>query len=311
MISVVITYIDETSFLKEALESALQQDPPPFEIIVVCNDRFHSIDPVHLSVTIPEIQWIHEPIPGSAFARNKGLHRASGEWIQFLDVDDILLPGKIANQLNRKAGAIVSPHIYRHLDGTQEFSRWLPEDFWTGLLDSGLGSTSSMLWNRQALLQIGGWSPDYRSHQEYELLFRIAKAGYEINTVDRKETIVRERESGSITHQTKGIRPAEGIRLRESIWKYLVENSLNTPQRKKAFQQYIFRQLRGLYRNDPELAKKFYHQYFSGEKFIPAQKSIPFYVLLIKTLGFGRTETFIQFYRQLRDRYFSFLPKNN
>ncbi len=280
------------------------------EIIVVCNDRFHTIDPLHLTDTIPNILWVHEPIPGSAFARNKGLQKASGEWIQFLDVDDILLPHKIANQLGFTGGAIVSPHIYKHLDGTQETSKWIPEDFWTGLLGSGLGSTSSMLWNRQALSQISGWSSDYQSHQEYELLFRLAVAGYEILPVDKKETIVRERKSGSITQQTKDFRSAEGIRLRETIWNYLVENSLDTPERKQAFLQYLFRQLRGLYRTHTGSAKEKYHQYFSRDKFIPGKNGISIYPLLYKTLGFNRTESIFHFYRKLRDRFLPILPKN-
>lgn len=311
MVSIVITYIDETGFLKEALESALQQVPAPFEIIVVCNDRFHAIDPLHLSATIPKILWIHEPIPGSAFARNTGLNHAAGDWIQFLDVDDLLLAHKVETQMSKTGGAIVSPHIYESLDGSRQISKWMPEDFWTGLLDSGLGSTSSMLWKRQALLEVGGWSSAYQSHQEYELLFRLAAAGHEIIPLDRKETIVRERKSGSITQQTKDFRAAEGIRLRETIWYYLVENSLDTPERKEAFLQYIFRQLRGLYRSDLALAKKKYHQYFSGERFTPHINGILLYPFLFKALGFTRTESIFQFYRQLRDSYIPFLPKNN
>ena len=310
MVSIVITYIDETGFLKEALESALHQFSRPLEIIVVCNGRFPTDgDPV--TIIDPVISWIHEPIPGSSYARNKGLHHASGKWIQFLDVDDLLLPDKIKNQMNQDSGAVVSPHTYRYLDGTQETSKWISHDFWTGLLNSGLGSTSSMLWNREALIAVGGWSSGYHSHQEYDLLFRLARAGYEIAFVDKKETIVRERKSGSITQQTKDIRAEEGIRLRKSIWNYLIANSLNTPERKKAFLHYIFRQLRGLYRTDPENAKKIYREYFSNERFVPAQIGIPFYPVLIKTFGFNRTEHIFKLYRDVRDKYLTFLPKNN
>ena len=168
MVSIIIPYIDELNFLEEALQSAAAQELDHVEIIIVCNDRVFNGHDSHLPGLYPNTVWLHEPIPGSAFARNKGLHYASGEWIQFLDVDDLLLPGKIAHQLaTAKGGAIVSPHLYRHLNGKTESSKWIADDIWTGLLDSGLGSTSSMLWNTKALKQVGGWSSNFRSHQSH------------------------------------------------------------------------------------------------------------------------------------------------
>ncbi len=311
MVSIVITYIDEIDFLAEAIESALKQELPEREIIVICNNQELNNDFISRPHGNQQIIWKHEPTPGSAFARNAGLLSASGDWIQFLDVDDLLMPSKITNQSGKSdMGAVVSPHLYRHLGGNQESSKWLSDDIWTGLLNSGLGSTSSMLWNKKALLDVGGWSPDYQSHQEYELLFRLVARGYDIFCVDRKETIVRERKSGSITQQTKPVRVQEGIRLRETMWKYLEEQSLNTPERKKAFLQYIFRQLRGLFLTDPAAAQKTYAKYFSSNPFSPEKNGIPFYALLYHMLGFNRTEQFFQFYRGLRDKYLPFLPKN-
>lgn len=290
----------------------MQQEFRETEIIVVCNDQNTSYAPHFLSDNHSSIKWCSEPSRGSAFARNAGLQYASGEWIQFLDVDDLLLPGKIKNQLQIKSnGAIVSPHIYRYVNGKSKSSKWIPEDFWCGLLNSGLGSTTSMLWNREALLKTGGWSLDYQSHQEYELLFRIAAAGFKIKCVDQKETIVRERKSGSITHLTKAVRAKEGVQLREMIWNFLVKKSNDTPERKNAFLQYTFRQLRGLFREDAEGADKLFQQYFTNISFRPEPNGIPLYALWLRSFGFKTTENNIHLYRILRDKFLPFLPKNN
>ena len=311
LVSIIITYIDEHAFLAEAVLSALAQKTIEKEIIVVCNAANipNGYDP------LPEHKYnfklIQEPTPGSAYARNAGLNAAAGEWIQYLDVDDLILPLKIAHQLgHKKKGAIASPHIFRLINESTKFSKWMPEDIWCGMLNSGLGSTSSMLWHRESLIQIGGWSTEYHSHQEYELLFRLAAAGHHIECVGLRETIVRERIAGSITLQSQPVRAMEGIRLRETMWKHLVQRGLVTTARKNAFLQYIFRQLRGLYRLDREAALTIYKRYFSHEAFKPEHIGIPFYRLMHKTLGFNLTEKIFTKYSAVRDKYLPFLPVN-
>jgi glycosyltransferase involved in cell wall biosynthesis len=312
LISIIITYINEIDYLREAIQSALDQSLDEMEILVVCNDRMVTSE---ADIPIPshtKLIWLHEPIRGSAFARNMGLQHASGEWVQFLDVDDLLMKEKISHQLpEENIGAVISPHIYRRLNGTEEPSKWIARDVWEGLLNSGLGSTSSMLWNKEALLKAGGWSTKYQSHQEYELLFRLLKTGHSIVTVDEFETIVRERQSGSITLATKNTRAKEGIKLREEIWSYLKEQKLDTAERHNAFLQYIFRQLRSLFRSDRELAKQIYKKYFQSQKFDPVITGIPFYNILFKLLGFEKTETIFRQYSVMRDKFLPFLPKNN
>ena len=311
MVSIIITYIDEIGFLREALDSALSQTISGKEIIVVCNDvinRNTDVEPLYQQY---QITWLHTPVKGSAHARNFGLSHAKGEWIQYLDVDDVILPGKIEAQKAVASGAVVvAPHLFRGIDGKTQKSKWIPEDIWEGLLNSGLGSTSSMLWKAASLKHAGGWSSNYQSHQEYELLFRLLKQENEVTPFDRNETIVRERKRGSITLMTKGIRELEGIQLREEIWNYLQRNSLQSAARKNAFRQYVFRQLRGLYRFDEAKAKAIYTKYFSSDKFQPEQIKLPLYSVLYNTIGFNLTEKIFSTYALFRDKYFHFLPKN-
>lgn len=295
MVSIIIPYIDEHDYLAEAIGSCRIQRGIEAELIVVCN-----------ALTLPEgyepfrkssgdIVFIHEPISGSAHARNAGLKAASGEWIQFLDVDDLLQPEKIKHQLEHAySDAIVSPHVYLYLNGKSENSKWLPEDSWVGILNSGLGSTSSMLWKREALIEIGGWNTSFQSHQEYELLFRLAASGKKITANDHCETIVRQRKHGSITMNSRPVRLREGIRLREEMWRYLKDHNLDTSVRHDAFRQYIFRQLRGLFRQDKKMAMDIYLKYFQGHSFTPKEIHVPGYKLLYRVLGFEGTEKLIQ-----------------
>jgi glycosyltransferase involved in cell wall biosynthesis len=294
--SIIIPYIDEHNYLAQAIASAVAQHGVDMEIIVVCNAVTIPSEYNPIPSGLKNVKFIHQPIPGSAHARNAGLKAAQGEWIQFLDVDDLLEPEKINHQLqNAVADVIVSPHIYLELNGKRERSKWIPEDVWRGLLDSGLGSTSSMLWLRQALLDVGGWNTTLQSHQEYELLFRLACSGKKIMMDEHWETIVRQRKSGSITSTSRPVRVKEGIQLRMQMWNYLLVQKLDTPERFDAFRQYLFRQLRGLFRQDKKEAMELYIQYFSDSSFTPKAIHVPGYNVMYQLMGFYRTETILQF----------------
>ena len=304
--------MDELTFLEEAIQSALDQDLDEFEILLVCNGDTllmgHQQNPLFRH---PALRWVHEPRRGSAFARNKGLSEATGMWLQFLDVDDLIKKNKITGQLHFQNGdVIVSPITYKFLNGKAEPGTWGPDDIWSGLLGSELGSTSSMLWRRDAIQNAGGWNPDYYSNQEYELIFRMLRTGYHVEACPENLTIVRERISGSITKNTAH-RPKAGIQLRENIWSYLVQNNLDTPARFRAFQKFVFKNLRALYISNRQEALALHQQYFSGTGYLPRFKSIPFYHLIYKTLGFDQTEKLMHYYRQIRQRYITSLPSNN
>lgn len=311
MVTIIITYTDESDFLQEALRSALAQTVGGFNILVVCNDDIQHSYVDNEFAGHPAIRWLHEPVRGSAHARNTGLQHSTGDWIQYLDVDDILLPDKIQNQLaDPDAGAIVSPHIYRHLSGRTEFSRWQADDIWAGLISGKLGSTSSMLWSRKALMEVNGWNIAYQSNQEYELLFRLAKNNFPIIPVSHHETIVRDRLQGSITRMTRSSRAEQGIALRESIWEFLVANQMHTAERLMELRQYIFRQLRATYRRNPTNTLAIFNRYFENASFSPEGIGIPLYPIIYRTFGFSRTENIYTFYSMLRDKFLPFLPTN-
>jgi glycosyltransferase involved in cell wall biosynthesis len=307
-VSIIIPFIDEYDFLQEAIACAMAQEAGDKEIIVVCNaakvsDNFHA-----LQKQFPAVRFIHEPTPGSAFARNAGLAASHGEWIQYLDVDDLLQDHKIARQLAlTDADVVLSPHRYQFVSGKKIDSSWSPEDIWAGLLGGHLGSTSSWLWKRQALLEVNGWNESFYKNQEYELLFRLMKAGSHIACCPDHLTIVRERRQGSITKATRH-RPWAGITLRRNIWNYLLQEGMATPERFETFRKFIFKSIRALYQVNPDEARALHHQYFAEPAYQPVIPHIPMYGRMYKWLGFENTEKLIGQYRYLRDAIIKIWP---
>jgi len=97
-ISVVIPCYNQGQYLADAVNSALSQDYPDKEIIVVNDGSLDHTASVATSFG-NRILYIEQPNGGAAKARNSGIQAASGEYIAFLDADDICLPGRLQLQV--------------------------------------------------------------------------------------------------------------------------------------------------------------------------------------------------------------------
>ena len=105
LISVVIPTYNREDQLSAALDSVLAQTYPNFEVIVVDDGsvdgtgaKMQRIIPQE-SARTQEIRYFLQSNQGSSAARNKGIAEARGEWIAFLDSDDVWYPEKLAWQV--------------------------------------------------------------------------------------------------------------------------------------------------------------------------------------------------------------------
>ncbi len=107
LVSIIIQCYNQGNYLWQSVPSALASYSGETEVIVV-NDG--STDPKTLKslreieLYFPDITILHKANGGLSSARNRGLKSAHGEYIQFLDADDILVPGKIDTQICLKEG---------------------------------------------------------------------------------------------------------------------------------------------------------------------------------------------------------------
>lgn len=84
----IIPAFNAEAFLAEALDSALSQTLPPFEVIVVDDGSRDQTAEVARRYG-DRIHFLQQPNSGVAAARNAAMERASGDWLAFLDADDI------------------------------------------------------------------------------------------------------------------------------------------------------------------------------------------------------------------------------
>lgn len=98
-VSVVIPTLNRSKFLREAVISVINQSYPVFEIIVVDDGSTEDIQQALSDIEGPIKMVRHETNKGHAAARNTGIELAKGDYIAFLDSDDLWLPHKLEIQI--------------------------------------------------------------------------------------------------------------------------------------------------------------------------------------------------------------------
>jgi glycosyltransferase involved in cell wall biosynthesis len=97
-VSVVVPTFNRAELIQETIESVLRQTTPAHEIIVVDDGSTDSTCAVVRAYGDRVVLLRHDR-RGPAAARNRGLERATGDWIAFLDSDDVWMPTKLEKQL--------------------------------------------------------------------------------------------------------------------------------------------------------------------------------------------------------------------
>jgi glycosyltransferase involved in cell wall biosynthesis len=96
LVSVIMVVRNGARYIGAALDSVFAQTRPVHEVVVVdghSTDQTEAIVRAHAGV-----RWIEQPGQGLADARNAGAREATGNWIAFLDHDDLWLPDKLERQ---------------------------------------------------------------------------------------------------------------------------------------------------------------------------------------------------------------------
>jgi len=200
-ISVVLPYYNGSRFVGEALASIRSQTFAPLEVIVV-DDASRPEEAAALDRLAPDCVVIHmEKNGGPSVARNVGIARARGEWIAFLDCDDLWQPRKLELQAkvveaNPGCRAVhcgmqtVLPDGKRTVCSKGEITF---EDF---LVFPCPIFPSAVIMERQALLECGLFDPTKRCCEDLDLFLRFCYANGKFYAAPEPLMIRRIQEDG-------------------------------------------------------------------------------------------------------------------
>ncbi len=186
-VSVIIPTYNAPAFLVEAVEAVLAQTYRDYELIVV-DDGSGPETRAALGPYMDRIRYVYQENTGIAGARNRGLKEAEGNYIAFLDHDDLWLPRNLEKQVARaterpEAGLVYcdfvlfvdTPEGRRDL-GDPFAKKCKPEgDVFAALFESNFVNTLAILCKRECFEKLGGFDPGYRLILEYEMALRIAR----------------------------------------------------------------------------------------------------------------------------------------
>ena len=92
-------YNTKEGYLREAIESILNQTFKDFEFLIINDGSTNNAETVILSYKDERIRYLYQENKGISYTRNKGIELANGEYIAFMDSDDISLPVRLEKQV--------------------------------------------------------------------------------------------------------------------------------------------------------------------------------------------------------------------
>lgn len=224
LFSVIIPTFNRAELLRQTLESVWRQTFTDYEVIVV-DDGSTDETGAWLSDVASKVNLITQQHAGPGVARNKGAEHARGEYLAFLDSDDLWFPWTLAtvaeliakhNQPALVSAKLVSFKDPSELDGvtqTPTSAEVFSDYFASSDRDCFVGAGMTFV-KRDEFLEVGGFSSRQINLEDHDLILRLGTAAGFVLIVD-PPTLGWRRHDASTAD--KSLRSFEGCR-------HLIEN---------------------------------------------------------------------------------------
>ena len=172
LISVVMPTYNQAGFIREAIESVLNQSYTNLELIIINNystDRTEKIIESFKDVRIRYLKFKNDGV--IAASRNRGIQESVGGYIAFIDSDDVWLANKLENQIeylesNKELGMVYSAQSILGTQSSIDISRYIYNkdlekyDTAMAILNKNLISCSSVVVKKDIFSNIGYFDED-------------------------------------------------------------------------------------------------------------------------------------------------------
>jgi glycosyltransferase involved in cell wall biosynthesis len=199
LVSILIPAYNAERYIKAALDSALMQDYPNFEVVVVDDGSKDKTWEIIQTYTDPRVRAIRQENQGITPARNRLFKEAKGDYIAYLDCDDIYLQGRISEPV-----AFLESHpeyaltycepiyffdgqpdkLYRH-----SFKLYSGDEVFPALLEHQFITNTTITFRREVYDKLGGYNPETGIVEDWEYFIRMVRNGYKIALLN--EDLVR------------------------------------------------------------------------------------------------------------------------
>lgn len=182
-VSVIIPAYNAITYLPASLDSILAQTYTDFEVIIVNDGSTDGTAEWVEQLTNPRVKLISQTNQGNCAARNTGIAHARGEYIAFLDADDLWDSTKLAKQVEMLEQNPEVGLVYTWVERIDQNGKSLGKPFesnlsgniWEKLLDRNVIATSSTMIRRCCFDNVGKFDENLKSFvEDWDLWLRIA-----------------------------------------------------------------------------------------------------------------------------------------
>lgn len=188
LITVIIPTYNRAHFIKEAIDSVLNQSYQNFELLIIDDHSKDNTKEVIKSIEDPRVKYLlNNRSKGAQGARNTGLYSANGDWVALLDSDDVWLPTKLEKQVdyiknpdnnlvglstgNAKYDFKKNKIILYKIPGKK---RYTIDDL---LYKNYLSGFSTFIFNKNIALESGGFDERFPAMQDLDFYIAMCKRG--------------------------------------------------------------------------------------------------------------------------------------
>lgn len=238
LISVITPCYNNAAWIEKAIQSVMAQTYTNWEMIIIDNNSTDNLAVVVQPYLSERIRLIAEPVQGPASAKNAGVRAAQGEWVAFLDADDVWLATRLEKlarcaQAHPASQVVLSDYLeYRNGIPYERYPSCHPVDtarFVEGLmrfslfLDRTKGIFSfpggTFFMRRDAFLAMGGMDPDFEIYEDWQLGMRFLLHGFGCEVLPEKFLLYR-KHGHSICDR---IDPGVATRAMEAVYRLYPE----------------------------------------------------------------------------------------
>jgi len=176
LVSVIVPVFNGGRYIRAALQSAFGQEYRPIEVIVV--DDGSTDNTAEVVRSFKDLTSLHQSNQGVPAARNVGISIAQGEFIAFLDADDLWTRDKLTTQitwlLEHPDIAYVTAKFRNFLEKDVKRPWWVKEEH---LLEDQKGGVPNLVVRKSVFEEIGVFDANCRSGSDLEWVLRAKDAG--------------------------------------------------------------------------------------------------------------------------------------
>jgi glycosyltransferase involved in cell wall biosynthesis len=273
LVSVIIPTYNRSATLTEAMDSVFEQTYRPVELLVI--DDGSKDDTLSIVETWKEehgddrqfiLRYFSQENSGAPAARNLGLIESRGEYIQFLDSDDLLHPEKLSIQISCLTAETTLDYVY---SGTGKFvdqADWkitpyaghaVSGEMLADFLRGRLWNTLSGVYRRRACVSIGPWTEDIPIFQDWEYNIGFILFEPEVKHIDEVLSLARFSGDIRITDTSKSYESLAAILSLYKNWELYIRRAGKLTQvvQRELFRKYYKTTTHALGRGYMDLAR--------------------------------------------------------